>query len=97
MDKQGIIDYLNQQENNSNFYKSEIERLKGVIESMKTLEDKWIDPHTLDLTKTEYTKEEIITAFMKAKVYEGLETNKFSTVLDTFITMLDSKHHSQNK
>lgn len=45
----------------------------------------------MTLKQSQYSREEIILAFMKAKTYEGLMTNKFETVLDTFIQFLENE------
>ncbi len=97
IEKTEIIQYLDRQESDILFYKNHIAELEAKIELMKTLDVSWISPDTLKLESDTYSSEAIQTAFMKAKVYEGLKTNEFTTVLDTFIKFLDGTHHSLKK
>lgn len=91
MESKEVIKFIEQQEKSIDFYKNLIGELNENIRLLKTMPDNWINPDTLELKKKEYTANEIITAFMKAKVYEGLKTNEFSTVLDTFIEFLENR------
>lgn len=98
--KQDIIKFLDLQEKNLEYYKKYSANLEKTIEQMRTIHESdknWINPDLLNLEKLQYSKEEIQIAFKKTKIYEGLDTNEFSTVLDTFIKMLEGKHHSQKK
>jgi hypothetical protein len=49
------------------------------------------------LEKNSYTREDIWNAFVRTKFYEGISPELGGTILDTLITILDNKHHSQKK
>jgi hypothetical protein len=71
------------------------ERVKKAEDHVAMLQDMtsgtWLNPEILRLEKQSYTRSEIVAAFEKAKMYEGLLNNEFATVLDTFIEFLDEK------
>jgi hypothetical protein len=94
MNTQDIIEYLNQQDKNIKFYKKEISRLEKQIFDIKHISDvsKIID---LGLEKSEYSKDEIITAYNRMMKYEGFDSERFGRlIIDTFIEFLNGTHHS---
>lgn len=95
MKKEDIIAYIEMQDSNLQSYKKENKRLRNVIKDIHSLsKTEWIKPGELNLSHPSYSAEEIEIAFLKSKQYEGLETNKFTTVLDSFIEFLKGTHHS---
>lgn len=84
-----IHKHLLMQDKNLSFAKRQVEELTTQVHDLKTLDAKWIDPNALQLSQTVYSAKRIREAFIKAKTYEGLDTNQFTTVLDTFIEFLD--------
>lgn len=98
MNKEDVIKYIEQQEKNLAFYKRQVNRLEQILGDIHKLDKtEWLKPSELNLKLDNFSKEQIETAFYKAKQYEGLITNEFTTVLDTFIEFLNETHHSLNK
>jgi len=93
-----IIKHLEQLDRNCQFYKQENKRLEKHIDKLKNYQTtgKWHDPYRLKLAEENYTSAKVKDAYLKAKIYEGLDNiNKFDTILDTFIDFLDKKRDSQ--
>ena len=83
------IEVLSQINKNYDSLVKENEELKYHIKNLQTMDISWMNPDTLNLKQAQYSREKIKTAFLKAKKYEGLKTNEFTTVLDTFIKFLE--------
>lgn len=96
MNTEAIVIFLNNQENNLKYYKQKVAELEKNIEELKTIRIDVVNPYELKLEKGVYKNKEIEVAYIKAKIYEGLDISKQTTVLDTFISFLENKHHSQN-
>lgn len=80
---------------NAEYYRKRCDTLEMQIEAMKQ-SSAWKNPDLIQLDKPEYTREEIAKAFLNAKIYEGLVTNEFGTVLDTFIDFLEGRKKSHS-
>ena len=92
---ENMLETFNKIRREREYYKNLAGELEGKLQSMKQ-GSPWKDPISLELAKDEYTSEEILLAFTRAKIYEGLATNKFGTVLDTFIDFLEGKKKSHS-
>lgn len=95
MNTEDIYRYLKLQDTNTTFFITKIRELEEQIETMKNIEFIKNDIE-VNLTKENYTKEEIILAYNRMSKYEGLnyQYNYRKTIVDTFIEFLNNTHHS---
>lgn len=94
MKTEDIIKHLKLQDSNLDFYKREVKRLEQQVSDIKSISNV---SNTVDLglSKSNYSKQEIINAYNKMLKYEGIEENIVGgLIIDTFIEFLNSTHHS---
>lgn len=95
MKTEDIVEHLKLQDSNLDFYKKKVAELESQIKDIKQISD-ISNSVNLGLKKTEYTREEIISAYNKMLKYEGLESRSGGLIVDTFIEFLNGTHHSLN-
>lgn len=94
MNTEDIIDHLKQQDKNIEFYKKEISILEKQIFDIKHISDVSNEVE-LGLKNSEYSKNEIITAYNRMMKYDGFDSQRFGgLIIDTFIEFLNGTHHS---
>jgi hypothetical protein len=96
MKTEDIIKHLKLQDSNIDFYKREVKRLEQQISDIKSISNV-SNTVGLDLSRSEYSKEEIINAYNKMLKYEGIKEDRVGgLIIDTFIEFLNGTHHSLN-
>ena len=91
-----IIKHLKLQDSKLDFYRREVKRLRQQISDIKSISNV-SNSFDLDLSKSEYSKQEIINAYNKTLKYEGISEDRIGAlIIDTFVEFLNGNHSSSN-